>query len=148
MPQFIPKEIAALNALKLPKSDLQTGTHGVNFTLSISGTVTVGEGEEYAPTASIPLYQVIVLSLMAAGVTDEKQILRLSAKAAEQALEGDAGKVLAAQVEDHVDALREKFAARLPKKHRAGKVTADLVAKKIAKGSAGSERSVRLATAR
>lgn len=67
-----PLIVAALaRTLKKQKSDLTPGKHTVDavVTLTIHGTVTVGESTFYRPTASIPLKSALALFMRYSGVT-------------------------------------------------------------------------------
>jgi hypothetical protein len=113
-------EITALNnivqakALKAARADLAVGTHQVDVTVRVTGTVTVGEDYTRTPTVGVPVKEVLALFLARSGALREANVKLLQACFAEAMADGagkgkDALKEAVADLDtvwaDQVDAL-------------------------------------------
>lgn len=138
---LIPPVLAAIAAelakgAKESRDGLAVGEHPVcaEITLSIDGTVNVGEDERYVPTTSIPLKLALALTLRYAGVTGPaamNALVRAMTEAIEiDALTGKAKKSAEAAISeladlDKAEAMVLAGLAALPEKSRKGKVRVD-----------------------
>lgn len=135
------EEIALSKAVKTAvatraRSELEPGVYGVNFKCQVSGTLTIGEDEEYTPTVAIPLKTTLALFIRRMGITREHAIEALKsamtdALRANDDLEGKNDRILAelSESEEIVDEtmnMVNEMIGELPTKVRKGKVLSDL----------------------
>jgi hypothetical protein len=112
---------------KLARPHVDAGEYDIDTIvhLHVSGTLDVGEDEQYTPTAKIPWKATMALFLRYAGVTREHAMASL-VLAMQEALKTDAkaAELVAALADlDEAEALVQAGLDDLPKESRAGKVS-------------------------
>lgn len=124
---------------KLPstaRADVGVGTHEVDETVRIKGTVSIFEDEQYRPTAEIPIKATMALFIRYSGITRDAAVVALIQAMQDAVAMGDEGNstdaILERVNEDWrvVEECMERVTqglAQLPMKSRAGKITAKLI---------------------
>ena len=123
------------------RGEMEVGKHEVDFLARITGSVTVGQDEDYTPTAEIPIIPTLALFIRYCGITREaaeKALIRAMTDAIDN---GETGKnkrdcILAtiSQEQRIIDEMMTRVtaaAAKLPKRKKNGKVTSKLTAEQF-----------------
>jgi len=120
-------------AAKVARKGLSVGTHEVDFSAKISGTLTVGENEEYIPTVHIPLIATMAFFIRRCGITRAFALESLR-EAMTEALETEkkGAETIAPEIAKDIEDIKEmltqvtEMLGQLPKQERQGKVTTKL----------------------
>ena len=130
--QFVALSKAFASEARRRKASLPSGLHRVDpCTITVqSGSVSVGQDENYTPTVSIPLLDTMVIGFHRAGFQREG-IAQIILDAASDALNsdnrvGDELKTTISYVQREVKELQASLSANLPTKVRKGKVKANI----------------------
>lgn len=120
-------------ALKASRKSLTVGKHEVDFICRVNGSLTVGEDEEYTPTAHIPLITTIAFFIRRCGITRDaalSALMNAMTDAIKTAKPGadEIEPIVAKDIEAIVEMMKkvEKALGTLPKAKRDGKVTTKL----------------------
>jgi hypothetical protein len=119
-------EMLALEKLntKANRDNIRPGVYPIDFTVRVSGLLTVGEDSLRTPTCEIPVLKVIAVALSMVDSDVREKILGKIEKAVEKAFE-DGDKFeneLSKAVKSRAEEIRRRFQARLPKKPVKGAV--------------------------
>ena len=123
-------------ALKDARKNLTVGTHNVDVTAHISGTITVGADEEFIPTVCVPLKAAMALFIRYCGITRnaaETALVKAMTEALNNAQRGaETVDTVAGAISEEesiiaaCEAQVTKMMGALPKQTRSGKVTTKL----------------------
>lgn len=121
-------------ALKTARHEVDPGIYPVDTLVHITGTIRIGEDEEYIPTTSIPVIDALALMLHDAGITGPNAIntlMRAMTRALNQ--DEDAKAIIKGLRSDMEEAEAKVTAAldTLPVQIRHGKVTTKLTITEI-----------------
>lgn len=120
-------------AAKKAREELAVGKHSVDFTVRVSGELTVGEDESYTPTVKVPFKAALALFVRYSGVTGDAALNAL-VKAFTEAVEADGDTVAALEASADLVAAEARLNAalgELPKATRKGKVLTKLVVEAV-----------------
>ena len=118
---------------KEARANLTPGVHLVDITCHIKGSLTVGQDEEFIPTASIPLKSAFILFVRYCGVTREaakNALLRAMTESLNNG--GDSDGALASETSDEgriiadCEAQVTAMLKKLPPQKRKGKILTSL----------------------
>lgn len=130
-----PLETLALSKLitdkaeKSARSSLSPGTHDIDLTVHIHGSMAIAEDTTKAATASIPLLAALAFAIDAAGAVGpavEKAILAGVARALREGEEGAAGLECRKGLLERIEQLKDAIASTLPRVPVKGAVRAVL----------------------
>ena len=110
------------------RKELTVGTHEVDFTARVKGTITVGKDEMVTPTANIPLKITLALFVRYSGITGDSALSALERAMTEALNSGDTAETNIAEIAllDKAQAKIEAMLGNLPKVSKPGKVTTKL----------------------
>ncbi len=127
-------EAAALAKVQpvFDRARIRPGVYPVDFTVHVAGVVHVGENYEMPATVDLPLYGVLVTSLLESGVK-QAEVLRVIERNAHRALERKQkyNEQLSGQARDLVEGIRRRFSENLPRRECAGAMRAEVKIKKV-----------------
>jgi len=112
------------------RAALTEGTHNVDCTIRVTGTLHVGTDYDTAPTVSIPLKETMALFIAYSGITREHAINVLTRAMTDAIAANGKGKGALAEkltvVEETMTRVEEDIIALLPRQDRKGPVKASL----------------------
>ncbi|MCA9494711.1 MAG: hypothetical protein KC621_32505 [Myxococcales bacterium] len=126
----------AAKVVKGARGELEPGTHEVDLVLRVRGSIAVGHDGQRAPTASIPVKEVLALFIARSGCTREAAVRLLRECLTEALSRGVSGRGAIDAAADIDEAFREETArliAELPATPVAGAVSSQLVLERLAR---------------
>ena len=130
----------ALNSLietkvaKAAREGLEVGTHQVDVTVRVTGSLTVAEDTEKTPTVSIPVKEVLALFVARSGCTREASLKLLRECLTDALAEGTKGEGAidgAVDIDAEFKAMVSTLTASLPKTPVKGAVKAKLTVTEV-----------------
>lgn len=133
---FTPAETTALTkaAADAAREGLTVGTHEVDVTVRVTGTVSVAEDTEKTPTVSIPVKEVLALFVARSGCTREASLALLRECLTDALSKGVSGTGAVEAAADIDEVFRAEVAAltsALPKTPVRGAVKAKLAVARV-----------------
>lgn len=131
--------LVTTKALKLARVGLAVGTHQVDVTVKVTGTVTVGEDFTRIPTVGIPVKEVLALFLARSGALRDANIKLLQecfAQAFAQDSKGEGALKAAAELDSVFEDQVTAILASLPPAPVKGAVTTKLTVSEVVEAEA------------
>jgi len=120
------KALSGIDAKGIQRDSIEVGTHHVDFTIRVHGSLNVLEDEDYTPTIDLLSLPVIVLAIQRMGCTRDAFVKALTDIAADAIERGESVTESVRKEVDsvklNVDKLKKLMEDKLPKVKRSGKV--------------------------